>query len=178
MWHDDATGGYLIYANRLPVFIDDRAELFGADFFREFVNTRRGTPAWRSTFDRYGIEQALVASDVGLGRRAHRRGLADRLRGRSVDGLLAKLNGDRTQESGGPARVPHTLVAKATPARFLTELAMSLHICEFSSPANCTATRTTTAMRTTRSSPLNQPGTSLASGTVLLTSSLKRFPAH
>ena len=66
MWHDDATGGYLIYVNRLPVFIDDRAEMFGAEFFEEFVNTRRGTPTWRSAFDRYGIEQALVASDAGL----------------------------------------------------------------------------------------------------------------
>ena len=66
VWHDDATGGYLIYANRLPVFVDDRAELFGAGFFREFVDTRRGTPVWRSVFERYGIEQALVATDAGL----------------------------------------------------------------------------------------------------------------
>jgi len=66
VWHDDATGGYLIYANRLPVFIDDRAELYGAKFFREFVDTRRGTPAWRTAFDRYGIQQALVATDAGL----------------------------------------------------------------------------------------------------------------
>ena len=66
VWHDDATGGYLIYANRLPVFIDDRAELYGAEFFREFVDTRRGTPAWLAAFERYGIEQALVANDAGL----------------------------------------------------------------------------------------------------------------
>jgi len=66
VWHDDATGGYLIYANRLPVFIDDRAELFGAEFFEEFVDTRRGTPTWRSAFDRYGFEQALVATNAGL----------------------------------------------------------------------------------------------------------------
>ena len=66
VWHDDRTGGYLIYADRLPVFVDDRAELFGAEFFREFVNTRRGTPTWQSTFDRYNIQQALVAADTGL----------------------------------------------------------------------------------------------------------------
>jgi hypothetical protein len=66
VWHDDATGGYLIYANRLPVFVDDRAELYGAEFFGEFVDTRRGAPAWRATFDRYGIEQALVSTDAGL----------------------------------------------------------------------------------------------------------------
>lgn len=66
VWHDDATGGYLIYAGRLPVFIDDRAELYGAEFFQEFVDTRRGTPAWQAAFERYGIEQALVANDAGL----------------------------------------------------------------------------------------------------------------
>jgi hypothetical protein len=66
VWHDDATGGYLIYADRLPVFVDDRAELYGAEFFREFVDTRRGTPVWEVAFERYGIQQALVASDAGL----------------------------------------------------------------------------------------------------------------
>ena len=66
VWHDDRTGGYLIYADRLPVFIDDRAELYGADFFRTFVQTRAGTPVWDSLFERYGIEQALVATDSGL----------------------------------------------------------------------------------------------------------------
>jgi hypothetical protein len=66
LWHDDATGGYLIYANRLPVFVDDRAELYGADFFETFVQTRAGTPDWEAAFDRYGIEQALVNTDSGL----------------------------------------------------------------------------------------------------------------
>ena len=66
VWHDDATGGYLIYLDQLPVFVDDRAELFGAEFFREFVDTRRGTPVWQVAFDRYDIEQALVATDAGL----------------------------------------------------------------------------------------------------------------
>ncbi len=66
VWHDDATGGYLIYLNQLPVFIDDRAELYGAEFFGEFVNTRRGTPVWRRAFDAYDIQQALVAADAGL----------------------------------------------------------------------------------------------------------------
>ena len=66
VWHDDVAGGYLIYASRLPVFIDDRAELYGAEFFREFVDTRRGTPAWQSVFDRHGIREALVDTDSGL----------------------------------------------------------------------------------------------------------------
>ncbi len=66
VWHDDVAGGYLIYANRWPVFVDDRAELYGAEFFGEFVNTRRGMPVWWTAFDRYGIQQALVATDAGL----------------------------------------------------------------------------------------------------------------
>ena len=66
VWHDDRTGGYLIYADRLPVFIDDRAELYGADFFRTFVQTRAGTPGWKATFETHGIQQALVATDSGL----------------------------------------------------------------------------------------------------------------
>jgi hypothetical protein len=66
VWHDDATGGYLIYAGRLPVFIDDRAELYGEEFFRDFVATRRGVPDWQSVFDDYHIEQALVSSEAGL----------------------------------------------------------------------------------------------------------------
>ena len=66
VWHDDVAGGYLIYADRLPVFIDDRAELYGAEFFSEFVDTRRGTLVWQSVFDRYGIREALVTTDSGL----------------------------------------------------------------------------------------------------------------
>ncbi len=66
VWHDDVAGGYLIYAGRLPVFIDDRAELYGAEFFSEFVDTRRGTLVWQSVFDRYGIREALVTTDSGL----------------------------------------------------------------------------------------------------------------
>jgi hypothetical protein len=66
VWHDDRTGGYLIYAGRLPVFIDDRAELYGADFFRTFVQTRAGAPEWKATFETYGIQQALVPTDAGL----------------------------------------------------------------------------------------------------------------
>ena len=66
VWHDDATGGYLIYSGQFPVFIDDRAELYGAEHFREFVRTRQGGPTWQTTFEEYGFDQVLVRSDVGL----------------------------------------------------------------------------------------------------------------
>jgi hypothetical protein len=65
---DDGTGGYLIYAQwpQREVFIDDRAELFGAQLMEEFVQARNGTPEWRRLFDEYEIDQALVRPDDGL----------------------------------------------------------------------------------------------------------------
>lgn len=68
VWHDDATGGYLIYAERMPVFIDDRAELYGEEFFGDFVETRAGAPVWRDMFARYDIGQAVVRRGGGLSR--------------------------------------------------------------------------------------------------------------
>lgn len=65
---DDGTGGYLIYAQwpEREVFIDDRAELYGAEFLDVFGETRNGTPAWEQTFDQYEIDEALVRSDDGI----------------------------------------------------------------------------------------------------------------
>lgn len=66
-FHDDAVGGYLIYASwpeRL-VYIDDRAELYG-DSFIEFVKARDADQIWRDVFDRYSIEQALLKHDDRL----------------------------------------------------------------------------------------------------------------
>jgi hypothetical protein len=60
-FHDDAIGGYLIYSqwpDRL-VYIDDRAELYGADY-REFAEARGAAPGWEEVFDSLSIEQALL----------------------------------------------------------------------------------------------------------------------
>jgi hypothetical protein len=67
-FHDDRTGGYLIYAlgPEFPVFVDDRAELYGAEHLRDVVATRSGTPQWREVFDRWKISQALLRPDDGL----------------------------------------------------------------------------------------------------------------
>jgi hypothetical protein len=61
LFHDDAVGGYLIYAQwpARQAFIDDRAELFG-DHFSDFVNARAGHADWTQIFDRYGLTQALL----------------------------------------------------------------------------------------------------------------------
>jgi hypothetical protein len=68
VFHDDVVGGWLTYV-RWPasrVFIDDRAELFGSDLV-EMVDVMNGSPTWRETFDRWGIEEAVVPLDSGLG---------------------------------------------------------------------------------------------------------------
>lgn len=66
VFHDDYSGGYLIYRygpERL-VFVDDRAELYGADHLRSMSQARNGMPVWEEVFVDWEIEQVLVgASD-------------------------------------------------------------------------------------------------------------------
>ena len=67
VFHDDRTGGYLIYAygpERL-VYLDDRAELY-LDRMAEFVQVREGSTPWQPVFERDGIEEALLLADEEL----------------------------------------------------------------------------------------------------------------
>jgi len=66
-FHDDIVGGYLIWAEgpEREVFIDDRAELYGARM-GEFVSVRRGDSPWEPVFERDGIEQALLGRTEAL----------------------------------------------------------------------------------------------------------------
>jgi len=61
VFHDDATGGWLIYEQwpDRPVYIDDRAELYGEQMLA-FVDTRFGMKPWEEEFERWGIEEALL----------------------------------------------------------------------------------------------------------------------
>ena len=66
-FHDDRTGGYLIWAEgpeRL-VYIDDRAELYGARM-AEFVAIRDLETDWEPIFERDGIGQALLGAEEDL----------------------------------------------------------------------------------------------------------------
>jgi hypothetical protein len=66
-FHDDRTGGYLIWAmgpERL-VYIDDRAELYG-ERMTEFVAVRDLESDWEPIFEREGIEQVLFRADEEL----------------------------------------------------------------------------------------------------------------
>jgi hypothetical protein len=66
-FHDDVTGGYLIWAEgpeRL-VYLDDRAELY-KERIGEFVAVRNGDIDWESVFGRDGIRQALLKKGENL----------------------------------------------------------------------------------------------------------------
>lgn len=82
VFHDDAVGGYLIYrfGGERQVFVDDRAELYTADHFRDVVAARSGTPTWRDTFDEWSITQAILRSDDGLVRALAEAGWSERYR--------------------------------------------------------------------------------------------------
>ncbi len=58
-FHNDSTGGYLIYEGFPYVFVDDRAELFG-DTYRRFIEAIGARPGWESLFEEYGVEQVLL----------------------------------------------------------------------------------------------------------------------
>jgi hypothetical protein len=67
-FHDDVVGGYLIFRSEPihRVMLDDRADLYTADFIGSLIKVRNGTPIWRSFFDEYGVEQVLIRRSDGL----------------------------------------------------------------------------------------------------------------
>ncbi len=67
LFHGSGPGGFLIYAQwpERSVVIDDRAELYGADYFREWGKLANGV-GWRERFAELGITQALMKPDWPL----------------------------------------------------------------------------------------------------------------
>jgi hypothetical protein len=68
VFHDDVTGGYLIYA-RWPgteVLVDDRAELY-RDEYVAYREVRTGERAWEPYFASRGLEGALLRAGSRLG---------------------------------------------------------------------------------------------------------------
>jgi len=66
VFHDDIVGGFFIYdewPDRLT-FIDDRAELYGEEFFLQFGRVRDGQ--YEELFEEYGFDAALVKHGWGL----------------------------------------------------------------------------------------------------------------
>ena len=67
LFHDDVVGGFLIYARpEGRVFVDDRAELYGATHFRALVDARNARPGWDALFAEHDIGQALIQVNDGL----------------------------------------------------------------------------------------------------------------
>ncbi len=64
-FHDDVTGGYLILEGR-DVYVDDRAELYGREFFVEFISIRNALPGWEEGLEAHGIRQALLRESDAL----------------------------------------------------------------------------------------------------------------
>ena len=62
-----AVGGYLIYQSypERPVFIDDRAELYGYEGISQFHDVRSGVGV-EEVFAEYGIRQAIMSADWPL----------------------------------------------------------------------------------------------------------------
>jgi len=66
LFHDDVVGGFIIYdewPDRLA-FIDDRAELYGEEFFLQFTRTRDGQ--YEDLFAEFGFDAALTREEWGL----------------------------------------------------------------------------------------------------------------
>jgi len=67
VFHDDVAGGWLVYSQwpQRRVFIDDRAEVHGAEGFEDLLEVERGSERWREVFARYSISEALISLSRG-----------------------------------------------------------------------------------------------------------------
>ena len=62
MFNNYNYGGYLIYEfyPDQKVFIDGRADMYGDEFIREYMNIYHGGANWKDLFEKYSIDYALV----------------------------------------------------------------------------------------------------------------------
>lgn len=76
MLNEYAQGGYLIYHlyPQQQVFIDGRADIYGAEFLQEFIKIRHGVPGWDKAFDKYAIDYLVVRRDAPIRERLLSRG--------------------------------------------------------------------------------------------------------
>jgi hypothetical protein len=64
----DVWGGYLIYRlyPEVRIFVDGRIDFYGSAFGQEVLDALAGRDTWRTTFQRYGVNAALIPVDVPL----------------------------------------------------------------------------------------------------------------
>ena len=58
-------GGYLIWEG-LPVFIDGRADMYGAEFTELYIQAVTVQPGWREPIEAFDVDVALLESDAQL----------------------------------------------------------------------------------------------------------------
>ena len=68
MFNNYNYGGYLIYEfyPDQKVFIDGRADMYGDEFIREYMNIYNGGKNWKELFDKYSIDYALVGKHAPI----------------------------------------------------------------------------------------------------------------
>lgn len=68
IFNEYAWGGYLIWKlyPDYRVYIDGRADVFGDDLVKEFLDVNNGRPAWKEALERRGIKTVLVKTDAAL----------------------------------------------------------------------------------------------------------------
>jgi hypothetical protein len=64
----DYWGGYLIYRlyPETKVVVDDRHDLYGSEFFKEYLNTVRGEPGWQDFLKQRNVRFALLPGNSTL----------------------------------------------------------------------------------------------------------------
>jgi hypothetical protein len=65
---DDVWGGYLTYRlyPAVRVFVDGRIDFFGSQHGQAVLDALAGKDTWQQTFQRYGVNAALIPADVPL----------------------------------------------------------------------------------------------------------------
>jgi hypothetical protein len=61
-------GGYLVWKlyPDYRVFIDGRADVYGDQFFDEFMSTHAGEPNWKTSLDKYKVQTVMIMPDAAL----------------------------------------------------------------------------------------------------------------
>ena len=62
----DNWGGIIRYKIDYPVFIDDRADFYGQDFYIEYAKLTQTAPGWQNLLKKYHIEWILLPKDNRL----------------------------------------------------------------------------------------------------------------
>jgi len=64
----DNWGGYLIYRlyPQTKVVVDDRHDLYGSEFFKQYLKVMRADPAWEQVLDQEEVDVVLAPANSGL----------------------------------------------------------------------------------------------------------------